>query len=84
MHESVSSSECVKTEPCSKRSNHYQRSQSPNINNSLATDSCSQSPLSSYENLVPTKNISSSSYMHPMNVYHHSAGFQQHYSGLNF
>ncbi|CAF3339201.1 unnamed protein product [Rotaria socialis] len=84
MHESVSSSECVKTEPCSKRSNHYQRSQSPNINNSLATDSCSQSPLSSYENLVPTKNRASSSYMHPMNVYHHSADFQQHYSGLHF
>ncbi len=58
---------------------------SPQINNSLTTDSSSQSP-SSYENLAPIKTIqSTTNYMHTMNVYqHHSNAFQQHYSGLNF
>ncbi|CAF2807068.1 unnamed protein product [Rotaria sp. Silwood2] len=85
MHELVSSSDSRNNESCTKRNNHHQRNQSPQINNSLTTDSCSQSPLSSFENLVPMKNISSSNYIHhPMNVYHHSNNFQQHYSGVNF
>jgi hypothetical protein len=76
MHEVTSSSKSPK-----KRS-----TRSPQINNSLATDSCSQSP-SSFENLAPIKMIQpTSSYMHTMNVYHphHSTAFHQHYSGLNF
>lgn len=84
MHESASASETLNNESCSKRNAHHHRSQSPQINNSLATDSSSQSPLSSFENLVPSKALSSSSYMHPMNVYHHPANFQPHYSGINF
>ncbi|CAF3522271.1 unnamed protein product [Rotaria sordida] len=77
IHELVSS-DLINNELCIKRN------QSPQINNSLTTDSCSQSPLSSFENLVPMKNIPSSSYMHSMNVYHDSNNYQQHYSGINF
>jgi hypothetical protein len=69
MHESSSES---LNESSTKRKRTY--------NNSLTTDSCSQSP-SSFENLAPMKPIpsSSSNYM-----YHHSTAFQQHYSGFNF
>lgn len=77
MHEVPTSSESAK-----KRS-----TRSPRINNSLTTDSCSQSS-SSFENLAPLKTIQpTSSYMHTMNVYqphHHSTAFHPHYySGLN-
>ena len=69
MHELISSESSTK-----------RNIRSPRINNSIATNSCSPSP-SSYENLAPMK---TSNYMHTMNVYHHSAAFQQHYSGMNF
>ncbi|CAF1263448.1 unnamed protein product [Rotaria sp. Silwood1] len=83
MHELITSSDLINNETCIKRNN---LSQSPQINNSLTTDSCSQSPLSSFENFIPMKNISSSNYIHPMNVYHHhhSNNFQQHYTEINF
>jgi hypothetical protein len=79
VHESTSSSDSL-NESSTKR-----RTLSPQINNSLTTDSCPQSP-SSFENLAPMKILpSSTSYMHTMSVYHHpTAAFQQHYSGLNF
>jgi hypothetical protein len=69
-------------------SSRKRTTRSPQINNSLTTDSCSQSP-SSFENLAPMKCMQpSSSYMHTMNMYHHhhhhSTNFQPHYSGLNF
>jgi len=84
IHESTSSSDSL-NESSTKRTNLHRRTLSPQINNSLTTDSCPQSP-SSFENLAPMKILpSSTSYMHTMSVYHHpTAAFQQHYSGLNF
>jgi hypothetical protein len=85
LHElTASSSESINESP-TKRNNLHRYTRSSRINNSLTTDSCSQSP-SSFENLAPIKTIqSSTNYMHTMNVYHqHSTAFQQHYSGLNF
>jgi len=83
MHELISSESI--NQSSTKRNNNnnlHRHTQSPQINNSLTTDSCSQSP-SSFENLIPMKPIqSSTSYMHTMNVY--PTAFQQHYSGLNF
>jgi hypothetical protein len=77
IHESTSSSDSL-NESCTK----HRRTLSPQINNSLTTDSCPQSP-SSFENLAPMKILPS--YMHTMTAYHHpTAAFQQHYSGLNF
>jgi hypothetical protein len=72
-------------ETCTKRSS----SSSSQINNSLTTDSCSQSP-SSFENLAPMKtSLATANYMHTINPYHHhSTAFQQHYynrqTGFNF
>ncbi|CAF1325066.1 unnamed protein product [Adineta steineri] len=80
IHESSSEST---NESRTKRLNNQQRTCSPQINNSLTTDSCSQSP-SSYENLAPIK--IQPSYMQTMNVYHHHhpTNFPQHYTELNF
>jgi hypothetical protein len=55
----------LSSESSTKRINLSRRTH----NNSLTTDSCSQSP-SSFENLVPMK----SNY-----IYHHSTPFQQNY-----
>ncbi len=85
LHElTASSSESINQSP-TKRNNLHRNTRSPQINNSLTTDSCSPSP-SSFENLAPIKTLqSSTNYMHTMNVYHqHPTAFQQHYSGLNF
>jgi len=81
MHDLIPSSS---ESPIKRNNNFHRHTRSSEINNSLTTDSCSQSP-SSYENLAPMKIIQpSSNYMHTMNVYQHSTTFQQHYSGLNF
>jgi len=81
LHELTASSSSESINQLPKKRN----TRSPQINNSLTTDSCSPSP-SSFENLAPIKTLqSSTNYMHTMNIYHqHPTAFQQHYSGLNF
>lgn len=82
-----SSSESINPSPTKRIHHNNRHTQSPQINNSLTTDSCSQSP-SSFENLAPMKTLQpTSSYLHTMNVYHHqqhATAFHPHYSGLNF